>query len=165
MNTQHAAHYLKRNSQLAKVLASISSLWILLACSAYAQSYTLDWSTIDGGGGTSRGGVYTVSGTIGQPEAGNAMSGGSYSLTGGFWGVIAAVQTPGAPRLNITLTATTSVLISWPSPSTGWTLQHNTSLNTTNWSEVLTTPADDGTTKSVTVAPPVGNRFYRLKKP
>jgi hypothetical protein len=29
----------------------------------------LDWFTIDGGGGTSTGGVYAVSGTIGQPDA------------------------------------------------------------------------------------------------
>jgi len=41
-------------------------------------------STIDGGGGTSTGGSYELSGTIGQPDAGQ-MSGGSYALTGGFW--------------------------------------------------------------------------------
>ena len=43
---------------------------------AWGQSYSIDWSTIDGGGGTSTGGVYTVSGTIGQPDAGT-MSGES----------------------------------------------------------------------------------------
>ena len=30
----------------------------------HAQSYSIDWFTIDGGGGTSTGGVYSVSGTI-----------------------------------------------------------------------------------------------------
>jgi hypothetical protein len=30
---------------------------------SWAQPYTLDWFTIDGGGGTSTGGVYSVSGT------------------------------------------------------------------------------------------------------
>jgi hypothetical protein len=39
------------------------SLWS--ASSASAQSYSIDWFTIDGGGGTSTGGVYSVSGTIG----------------------------------------------------------------------------------------------------
>jgi hypothetical protein len=34
----------------------------------------------------------------------------------------------------------------------------NANVNTANWSEVLTTSADDGTTKSVTVAPPVNTR-------
>ena len=71
------------------ILALLSSVCVL-ATSALAQSYSIDWFTIDGGGGTSTGGVYSVSGTIGQPDAG-AMSGGSYALTGGFWG---AIQTP-----------------------------------------------------------------------
>ena len=37
------------------------------------------------------------SGTIGQPDA-ESMSGGNYTLQGGFWGVVAAVQTVGAPQ-------------------------------------------------------------------
>ncbi len=52
---------------------------------AMAQPYEVPWWTIDGGGGTSSGGIYTLSGTIGQPDAGAAMSGGIYSLSGGFW--------------------------------------------------------------------------------
>ena len=52
---------------------------------ARAQSYSLDWHKIAGGGGTSTGGVYAVSGTIGQHDAGGPMAGGNYSLTGGFW--------------------------------------------------------------------------------
>ncbi len=45
----------------------------------------LTWSTIDGGGGTSSGGGFTLTGSIGQPDAG-AMSGGGLQLAGGFWG-------------------------------------------------------------------------------
>jgi hypothetical protein len=146
---------------MARWLTAATAL--LVATPALGQ-YTINWSSIDGGGGTSTGGVYSVSGTIGQPDAGT-LSGGNYTLAGGFWGIIAAVPTPGAPALAITRTATNSVIISWPSPSTGWTLQQNGDLNTTNWAEEPTTPSDDGNTKSVTVAPPVGNRFYRLKKP
>ncbi len=55
---------------------------------ASAQSgggYDLTWNTIDGGGVTfSAGGSYLLGGTMGQPDAG-AMSGGSYTLNGGFW--------------------------------------------------------------------------------
>jgi hypothetical protein len=144
----------------------LATLLLLLGLSAaQAQTnFTLDWFSVDGGGGTSTGGVYAVSGTIGQPDAGTTMKGGNYSLDGGFWGLIAAIQAPGAPWLTITRTPTNSVIISWPSPSTGWVLWQNTNLNTANWSEVLTTPNDDGTTRSVTVAPPLGNRFYRLKE-
>ncbi len=52
--------------------------------------YDLSWSTIDGGGYMfSTGGGYSLGGTIGQPEAG-ALSGGGYTLAGGFWGGAAA---------------------------------------------------------------------------
>ena len=47
--------------------------------------YVLEWTTIDGGGGTSSGGGFVLSGTIGQHDAGTVMTGGSFSLTGGFW--------------------------------------------------------------------------------
>ena len=132
--------------------------------SASGQSYSIDWFTIDGGGGTSTGGMYSVTGTIGQPDAG-MMSGGNYTLQGGFWGVIAAVQTPGAPLLTIFRTSTNTVAVSWPSPSTGWTLQQNTnSVSSVNWSNVTSGIQDNGTTITLIVNPPMGNRYFRLKQ-
>ena len=47
--------------------------------------YAFDWHTIAGGGGTSTGGVYSVSGTVGQHDAGVQMT-----LTG----VVAAGVSP-----------------------------------------------------------------------
>ncbi|MEJ2747664.1 MAG: hypothetical protein P8183_07110, partial [Anaerolineae bacterium] len=55
--------------------------------------YSLPWFTVDGGGGTSSGSNYEISGSVGQPDAGEA-SGGSYVLEGGFW---AAVSPPTEP--------------------------------------------------------------------
>ena len=46
--------------------------------------YQLNWSTIDGGGGASSGGQYTLTGTIGQPDAAYS-AGAQYELLGGFW--------------------------------------------------------------------------------
>jgi hypothetical protein len=51
----------------------------------HAQSFSIDWFTIDGGGGPSTGDGFTLNGTVGQPDA-STMSGGNYSLAGGFWG-------------------------------------------------------------------------------
>jgi hypothetical protein len=144
----------------------VAVLLLSLAVSAvHAQTnYSIDWSTIDGGGGTSTGGVYSVSGTIGQAGAG-AMSGGNYSLTGGFWALY-AVQTPGAPLLSVWRTPTNTVVVSWPSPSTGWNLQQNTnSVSSLNWSNVAATIQNDGSNMTLLVNPPTGNRFYRLHKP
>jgi|ERR1051326_27164 hypothetical protein len=129
---------------------------------ASAQSYSIDWFTIDGGGGTSTGGVYSVSGTIGQPDAGH-MSGGNFTIDGGFWGIIAAVQSPGAPLLRVFLTATNTVVVAWPAPSTGFSLQQNTNLNASVWGSVTNAVNVVGSENQIVIAPPLGNHFYRLK--
>jgi hypothetical protein len=134
------------------------------ALSAHAQSYSIDWFTVDGGGGTSAGGIYSISGTAGQPDAGQ-MSGGSYTLNGGFWAIIAAVQTSNAPLLRIVLTRTNAVVVAWPAPSTGFSLQQNAVLSTTNWTSVPNPVNVVGSENQVIVSPPTGNRFYRLKSP
>ncbi len=74
---------------MKKILAAISVA--MLAPAAYAQP-TIDWYTIDGGGGTSSGGTFELSGTIGQPDAG-VMTGGSFELSGGFWTAAATPPT------------------------------------------------------------------------
>jgi hypothetical protein len=128
---------------------------------AWGQSYSIDWFKVSGGGGSGTGGVYVVSGTVGQPEASGALTGGPFSLTGGFW-ALSAVQTPGAPLLAVTLTPTNTVLVSWPYPSTGWNLQQNKDLATTNWLTPAQTVNTNGTINYIIVNPPIGHRFYRL---
>jgi hypothetical protein len=135
---------------------------LLIPTIGFAQQYTIDWYKIAGGGGTSTGGVFSLSGTIGQPDADGPMTGGNYAVTGGFWSLIAVVQTPGAPLLTITHSGN-SVTISWPSPSTGWTLQQNSDLTTTSWS-TSGGISDNGTIKSITITSPTGNLFFRLKQ-
>jgi hypothetical protein len=90
------------------------------------------------------------------------LTGGRYSLTGGFWSLI-AVQTPGAPLLIITPSGA-NVIISWPTPSTGFGLEETAGLHPANWSAVPPTNSDNLTIKSVVVPAGPGNRFYRLKK-
>lgn len=38
-------------------------------------------------------------------------------------------------------------------------------ISSVNWSNVTSGIQDDGTTKTLIVNPPAGNRFYRLHKP
>lgn len=130
--------------------------------SAQAQ-YSISWYKIAGGGGTSTNGQYTVNGTIGQHDAGGPSTGGNYSLTGGFWSLISAVQTIGAPTLIVTHSGN-NVTVSWPSPSTGFVLQQNPDLKTANWVTSGYTISDDGTNKSVTITSPTGNLFFRLQQ-
>ncbi len=64
------------------IFATVPTL--LLAAAAVAQP-TIDRHVIAAGGGTSTGATFTLSGTIGQWEAGQTLVGGSLTLTGGFW--------------------------------------------------------------------------------
>ena len=144
-------------------IKSLLAVLAFAAVSAQAQTnYTVDWFTIDGGGGVSTGGTYTVTGTIGQPDAG-AMSGGQYSITGGFWALIAAVQTPGLPNLAIRYATPNSVVVSWASTPAS-TLITNANLNTTNWVAYGGSVSSSGGTNSVTITPPAGKLFFRLKQ-
>lgn len=124
----------------------------------------MEWFSMDGGGGTSTGGVYTVSGTVGQPDAGS-MAGGQFAIQGGFWSVVTAVQTPGAPWLRVERSVTNTVLLAWPHPSTGFELQSAGDVSNPTWSHVSITPLVVGEEKQVIVDLPPGRRFYRLRKP
>ncbi|HEX3628323.1 MAG TPA: hypothetical protein VH280_23185 [Verrucomicrobiae bacterium] len=138
--------------------------WLLvLSLTASAQSYSINWYKVAGGGGTSSGGQYTVSGTIGQPDASSAMTGGNYSLTGGFWAFISVVQTPGAPTLHISQSGKT-VTVYWQNVS-GWTLQQNNSLTApAGWSLNSSGTTSNGT-NYLNLTSPTGNLFFRLANP
>src|SRR5580658_1993955 len=113
---------MKPNLLLALLVAGLLSA----LSSAQAQNYAINWYKVAGGGGTSTGSTYTVSGTIGQPDASGTMSGGNYSLTGGFWSMISVIQTPGAPTLYISQSGAT-VTVYWQNVA-NWTLQQNGNL-------------------------------------
>jgi hypothetical protein len=129
-----------------------------------AQSYSIDWYKIAGGGGTSSGGVYSVSGTIGQPDASTAMSGGNYSLTGGFWALVQVVQTPGAPTLYISHSGK-NVTLFWLSVS-GWNLIQSSSLATpvASWTASSSPTLTNGT-NYYTITNASGNLFFQLYNP
>jgi hypothetical protein len=138
---------------------------LLIPTISFAQSYSIDWYKVAGGGGTSTGGTYQVTGTIGQHDAGGPMTGGSYSVTGGFWALISAVQTPGLPSLTITFVGPNSVVVSWPDTGS-YTLQQNGSLAAAGgWITSGYTISTANGTNNVTITPPTGNLFFRLSNP
>ena len=65
---------MKTNTFCLMLLASV-----LVHLSAHAQTYSIDWYKIAGGGGTSSGGPYQLTGTIGQHDASAPMTAGGYS--------------------------------------------------------------------------------------
>jgi len=132
----------------------------LLPAPACAESYSIDWSKIAGGGGTSTGGVYAVSDTSGQPDASGPLTNGQYSVTGGFWALPSAIQAPGAPVLSIAASPPGQVRISWTPPTPGYTLLSTDSLSPTNW-----VAAPSGTHNPALVPASEAAPFHRLQKP
>ena len=63
------------------------------------------------------------------------------------------------------LTNTHSLVLSWPSAASGFFLQQNVSLNTTNWTTYGGTITTNGDTITVVIPASLGNNFFRLKHP
>jgi hypothetical protein len=74
-------------SQSVSVIVGVLSVSITAAVAQLAAPADFDhsWNTVDGGGGSSTGGEFSINGTIGQPDAGVALTGGDFELVGGFW--------------------------------------------------------------------------------
>lgn len=156
----------------ARSLVAAAASILVLTAAAQAQSggpYELSWHSIDGGGGTSTGGPFSLSGTIGQPDAGGPLTGGAYSLIGGFWSVVSAFQTPGAPLLTVKRDLQTGVVtVSWPAPAEGWILDQTPALApvpaSIAWTAVGSPYQTNAGQISVSVPSPTGNQFYRLRR-
>ena len=77
---------MKRIRFLSLLLLVIAVTLLGVVSASALGGYTLDWWTVDGGGAMfSSNGSYSLGGTIGQPDAGTS-TGGTYTLSGGFWG-------------------------------------------------------------------------------
>jgi len=162
-NYKMARRGLTRPTCIIPLLICLFILHSFYCLPALGQSYSLDWYKISGGGSSTGGPMigtnYSVSGTIGQPDASGAMHGGNYSVTGGFWSLY-AVQTPGAPSLTITYAGNQGI-VSWSPSVTGWTLQTNANLATPTWGNYLGNIVNN----SATNAQRKGNLFFRLTNP
>ncbi len=148
-------------NKLSKIF--LLTVALLVPAAAHSQTYTIDWFKISGGGGTSTNGQYTLSGTIGQHDAGGPMTGGGYSLTGGFWSLISVLQAPGAPTLYVSHAANT-VTVYWQDVS-GWSLEQNNNLATpAGWSTNSAWTTSSGT-NYLNLTSPTGKLFFRLIGP
>lgn len=79
---------------MRRLLLLLPALLALVPLPTVAET-RVDWHTVDGGGGESSGGRFSIRGTIGQPDADEVSmcspDGGSgcvqprFEVTGGFW--------------------------------------------------------------------------------
>ena len=83
-----------RKRYLIGTLLIIVSLLGAALHTAQAQTgdgYDLTWNTMESGGrAAAADGSYSIYGTFGQPDANPSLTGGEYSLVGGFWSFLSA---------------------------------------------------------------------------
>ncbi len=125
-------------------------------CLGVRGQFAVDWSTIDCGGGASAGGTYSLTGTIGQPDAGT-LSGGSFMLSGGFWPGLMVRAGGDVPTLFIHWSGT-SVIISWSPATAPFALETTDNLALPVWLPVAGNTPVTGPAAGVA-------RFYRLRRP
>lgn len=137
-----------------------------LSATAHAQS-SVDWFTLDAGGGAHSSANYVVNFTAGQMDVGSTfLNSANYRIIPGFWALEDLGPATGLPELSIAESGP-NVVLSWPSPSTGFVLQHTDSLNVlpAAWSDTPGLVSDNGFIKSLTLPHNLSKRFYRLRRP
>ncbi len=85
---------MKRSRFIAYSLAIVICAGAAALAPVGGGDFDLSWHTIDGGGGSSTGGGFELAGTIGQADAGAVLTGGEFTLTGGYWAAVAGVTDP-----------------------------------------------------------------------
>jgi hypothetical protein len=124
---------------------------------AHGRGYRMDWQTVAAGGGQSSGGNFSLSGTIGQPDAGFS-AGGAYVQQSGFW---SDAQNAVGPTLHIERSGSDWNL-SWPATFQGFRLETTTQITSQSWTD-LGIGISSGTNRSVAVPVTESTRFFRLR--
>ncbi len=134
-------------------------LLLFVAVANAAAQYTIDWHTMDAGGGSGSAGPFAMHGTLGQPDAFTGAA-GPFAFVGGYWSLI---DEP-VPLLRI-FKSGADIVLAWPNPSPGFGLQTSPDLVTGSWTAVAISPVKAGEEFQVTWGQPNGRRFFRLRRP
>jgi hypothetical protein len=143
---------------------SLLIAFIGLSIAASATDFSISWSTVDGGGGTSTSndGRFSVSGTAGQPDAGRSASNdGQFQHNGGFWygetifcGCTLSIAYSGG-----------NVTVSWPGDLSGCILEATGELQNPPSSIVWAPVSPQPTGNNYTAAVGGTQMYFRLRSP
>ena len=128
------------------------------------------------GGGICNGSFWSSGGTL-TVENSSRISGNTFddvqnsrllylddtSTVGMLDGNAANIVYVSEPSPRIWLTTSNTMLVSWPYPSTGWSLQQNSDLTSTNWVTPTNRVANDSTNNFIIAQPSLGKLFFRLQ--
>lgn len=144
----------------------------LLMGEVNAQSFAVTGHVVAGGGGTSHGSGFAITGTVGQADAAPRLQNGCWSIDPGFWSAFAVVQTPGAPVLRVRRSFLDYVRVSFTPDCQNWILQWATELKPnaadTDWHDdepANLLVAGDELVRDFTTSGWGPRLFFRLRKP
>lgn len=127
---------------------------------------------VSGGGVFENGIVVTVTATA-RPgyiftnwtEGGIVVStAASYSFTSNTERALIGNFIP-LPTLNISLTESAQILLSWPTGADGWVLQESPDLSLGSWADSTRIVTVVGPSNQITISPPMDHYFFRLSHP
>ncbi len=75
---------MKRSRLFIVLVAIIATTGVVAMTAKSGSDFDISWFSIDSGGGSSDREIWEVTGTMGQPDAGAPLSGGPWTVTGGF---------------------------------------------------------------------------------
>lgn len=144
------------------VLCALGFFFFGAGMSARAlDNFSADWFTVDGGGASMSGGVFSLEGTSGQPDAGLiTLANGEQLLKGGFWALDFSQLGNVSPTIQIQRTGLSEVTLSWYPDTPGFRLQQSLTLKSDSWTTLSSAPANPS------VLPlDMDHLFFRLLKP
>lgn len=146
----------------------LSGLLVATALPASAQNYDISWFALTAGGGPAVEGRFSLHGSIGQPAATDTLDEARFGLRSGFWVGLAFPPTSPTPELSVEPLANGEVQISWSRPAEGFLLEGSESLpNQTEsalW-RIVPFPYETNASRISISLPPMGTRFYRMRRP
>jgi CSLREA domain-containing protein len=152
---------MSKRKATALLIALLCGLLVTgVAWTMSSASYAINWDVIASGGGYASLANYTLDGSAGQPVVGT-LSGGPYTLVGGFWpGIVAETPTPtptGSPPPTSTPTATptpTPTVTGSPPPTSTPTSTRTGTVSPTPTATATGSPPPTSTPTATPTGPP-----------
>lgn len=91
---------ISKGIQRIPIILMLIVFFAVIASSQTGGDYRIEKSVVAGGGGQSSGGIYSVTGTIGQPAVGTPSAGGVFKIYSGFWTPEYFVPTAALARIS-----------------------------------------------------------------
>lgn len=133
--------------------------------SAQTGRFSIQGGTVTSGGQTSTNATYRLEGTPGQPLVAKSAA-GRFEVEVGFWALVVALQTPGAPELRVVREAGIYKLRWARSAVPDWILEASPRIGPTAvWTPTTDPITEAGADREAIIGTVPGHRFFRLRRP